>query len=305
MIASQLRFLYYMLRGESAKAAPHREQVELHAAHVGSVWQVETWEAAALLVIHTKSLGDVVGSTRLAHRLELLSRSVPSLKRYSRIAKQDLMLARREASYTSIVAAEYATHLPRSYVGWAATMGFLACGYNEMGKHSEAKTVCESILEHVTDADREYVGLFLSPDIELAIADAHLGHTRDGLARIDGLLTRFAHCDHPLLQGLLHEARARIFWNAGHVGEYRQSLAEMEHWFRPTGTPALIAKCERLAQLDTTGAVDNERAIPAPDRRANDAVATETATILEDFGKTETCIAPVNSTMRVISAKES
>ena len=29
------------------EAAAHREQVELHAAHVGSAWQVETWEAAA------------------------------------------------------------------------------------------------------------------------------------------------------------------------------------------------------------------------------------------------------------------
>ena len=44
MIASQLRFLYYMNRGEFSKAAAHREQVELHAAHVGSAWQVETWE---------------------------------------------------------------------------------------------------------------------------------------------------------------------------------------------------------------------------------------------------------------------
>ena len=47
MIASQIRFLYYMNRGELSKAAPHREQVELHAAHVGCAWQVETWEGGA------------------------------------------------------------------------------------------------------------------------------------------------------------------------------------------------------------------------------------------------------------------
>jgi hypothetical protein len=41
MIASQIRFPYYMNRGEFSKAAPHREQVELHAAHMGSAWQVE------------------------------------------------------------------------------------------------------------------------------------------------------------------------------------------------------------------------------------------------------------------------
>ena len=45
MIASQLRFLYYAARGELVRAEPHRARVELHAAHIGSVWQVEAWEA--------------------------------------------------------------------------------------------------------------------------------------------------------------------------------------------------------------------------------------------------------------------
>jgi serine/threonine-protein kinase len=264
MIASQLRFLYYTMRGEFAKAAPHREQVELHAAHVGSVWQVETWEAPALILI-TTSLSDIVGGTRIAHRLELMSRSVPSLKRHTRLAKQGLMLARRDFSYTESVSAEYASHPPRSYIGWAATMGFLARGYNELGKHAEAKATCERTLVHVTDADREYVALFLVPDIELAIAEAGLGNAADGLARIDRLLERFADCDHPLVQGLLNEARARISWSAGNVEEYEQSRAEVERLFRPTDTPVLIAKCEALAQLGATDSVELRAALADSD----------------------------------------
>ena len=255
MIASQLRFLYYMLRGEFDKAAPHREQAELHAAHVGSVWQVETWEAPALILI-TTTLSDIVGATRVAHRLELLSRSVPSLKRHTRLARQGLMLARREAGYTKSVAAEYASHIPRSYIGWAATMAFLARGHNELGEYSEAKLVCERTLAHVTDADRDYVALFLLLDIQLAIADAGLGDSALALLRIDRLLDRFVDCDHPLVHGLLHEARAKIYFYAGSRPEYERSRAEVEHWFRPTATPVLIAKCEALAQLGAADKVE-------------------------------------------------
>ena len=43
--------------------------------------------------------------------------------------------------------------------------------------------------------------------------------------------------------------RARIAWKAGLVPDYLHHLKLCERWFRPTGTPALIAKCERLAEL--------------------------------------------------------
>jgi hypothetical protein len=240
----------------------------LHAAHVGSVWQVETWEAPALILI-TTSLSDIVGGTRTAHRLELMSRSVPSLKRHTRLAKQGLMLARGEDGYATSVAADYATHKPRSYIGWAATMGFLARGYNELGQYAEAKAVCERTLAHVTEADREYVALFLVPDIELALADAGLGDAAAGLSRLDRLLERFADCDHPLVHGLLNEARARISFGAGDRAQYQESRAEVERWFRPTNTPALIAKCESLAQLAAAEASE-PRAVLGGDRTVRD-----------------------------------
>ena len=53
----------------------------------------------------------------------------------------------------------------------------------------------------------------------------------------------------PLVQGSLHEARAQLAWAAGREEDYALSLAKMEQWYRPTGTPALIAKCERLVEL--------------------------------------------------------
>jgi hypothetical protein len=249
MIASQIRYLYYVNRGEASKGAPHREQVEIHAAHVGSAWQVETWEQPALIPVASR-LQDVVSLTRIADRLQQLSESLPSLALYRRLA--ELALGRARGGFDQFTApalAILASRAPREFIGWAETVGVLARALNDAGDHAKAKTVCEDALTQITDDDREFVTLFLDLDLEMAHAQAGLGEVDPALARIDRLLQRFAECDHPLLQGSLHEARARIAWKAGRVPEYVHGLAMVDHWFRPTGTPALIAKCERLASL--------------------------------------------------------
>jgi Protein kinase domain/AAA ATPase domain len=258
MIASHLRFLYYANRGELALAAKHREQVELHAAHVGSAWQVEQWETAALIPLHT-SLLDIVALTRAVDRLSLLCVTVPSLRLYAQMAELSLAVVRGDWNEEQLAAA-LGDRAPRSFIGWASVIGFHAMGCNERGQYAMAKATCESGLAHVTDADREYVSLFLMLDIQLAIADAGLGQVEEGLARIDGLLKRFRGSDHPLVQGFLHEARAHIAWMAGRTEEYDVSLAVVERWFRPTGTPALVARWERLAELK--GPVASRRDLP-------------------------------------------
>jgi hypothetical protein len=248
MIASQLRYLYRMHRGEFAQAEEQRKLVELQAAQVGSIWQVETWESPALILVYT-ALSDVVSATRVVHRLEGLSREVPALRRHYRLAIAALSRARGEPSYVDTYAAEYADHVPRSYIGWAATMGYLAESLNDLGRYQEAKDISERTLSHVTDADRDFVSLFLNADIQHAIAIAGLGSTDDALSIIDGLLKRFAHCDHPLALGFLHEARARISWSAGRKADYEKSLLATQTLFRGTGTPILIARCEQLGRL--------------------------------------------------------
>jgi hypothetical protein len=298
MVASQLRFLYYANRGEFTKAAVHREQVELHAAHVGSAWQVETWEPACLIPVYAR-IGDIVALTRVADRLELLSKSVPSLRLYSRLARLSLLLVQGDALAASGTPArtELAARAPRSYIGWASTQGFLARGFNERGSYAEAKAVCESTLSHITDADREYVALFLDVDIQMAIAQAGLGEIEPGLTRIDGLLDRFRGSDHPLVQGCLHEARARIAWMAGRVDEYRHSLALVDHWFRPTGTPALIAKYERL--VDLQGGQSSPRPVqPAPDSAPLSDVVTGL-----DSGPVEPANVPEAQTVALLSRR--
>jgi hypothetical protein len=221
----------------------------MHAAHVGSAWQVETWEAVSLIPVYT-ALDDVDAMTRVTARLEELARTVPSLKFYARLARHALTLLLSHSPEEIVAHAKEVTgHAPRSYIGWATTQAFAARAFNQIGDHASAKAICEASLLHVDDADREYVTLFLHLDIEMAHAEAGLGQSDRGFSRIDALLVRFRESKHPLVQGLLHEARAKIAWAAGRLDEYDVSRITVERWFRPTGTPALIAKCERLTDL--------------------------------------------------------
>ncbi|HEX3771888.1 MAG TPA: hypothetical protein VHV30_13520, partial [Polyangiaceae bacterium] len=249
MIASQLRFLYHYNRGELAKAAVHREQVEVHAAHMGSAWQVETWEQPALIPVASK-LQDVVALTEIVDRLQHLSEIVPSLKLYRRLS--ELALARARGAFDQIehpALAVLEAVGPREFIGWAVTTGVVARAFNEKGDHGKAKDLCVRALAEITDDDREFTTLFLDLDLEMATAQAGLGEVDEAMERIDGLLDRFHECDNPLVQGCLHDARARIAWKAGRVAEYVHGLSMVERWFRPTGTPALVAKCDRLAGL--------------------------------------------------------
>ncbi|MET0592900.1 MAG: protein kinase [Polyangiaceae bacterium] len=249
MIACQLRLLYYTLRGELALAAPFQEQVELHAAHVGSAWQVETWAVLALALLHCGPLRDPDAGTRAVDRLELVTRAVPELRKYARFARESLLLASGDMTALEAFAEENARYAPRKHRGWAARQALLARAYNELGRFEDAKDVCEHAQKATNESDRAYVMLFLHIDRELALAEAGLGQTDRAMGRLDALIEHFASSDHPLVHGLLHEARAHIAWSAGDTENYERSLAEVERWYRPTGTPALIETCEQLASL--------------------------------------------------------
>lgn len=251
MIASQLRWLYYVLRGEFAKAAPHRAELELHAAHVGSVWQVETWQAASLMLIYPL-LNDIVSTTRVANRLDVLSRTIPSQRLYAESAKANLAMLRGELIDRNALLRAFTAHLskaPRSYTGWTGMVGQMGRALNELGEHALAKELCEKAVSYMADADRDYVSIFLHVELALSVADAALGDVQRGLSRVDGLLERFRDRKHPVALGLLHETRARITRSAGLITQYEASAAEAVRWFESTETPELVARGRRLYEL--------------------------------------------------------
>jgi hypothetical protein len=294
MIASQLRWLYYTLRGEFDKAVPHRRLVEEHAADVGSVWQVETWQGASLLVVYS-AMRDIVGSTRILEELHAASRTIPSLKPYVRAAQVNLLLAVGDVSDLAFLERIFADHelAPREHVGWARLTANIAKCRNVRGEHQQAKRMCEDALRLVTEADRDYAAHFAPLDLELATADAALGHFEEACARVDALLARFRECDHALVLGSIHATRAQIAHDAGDVEGYERHLAEAERWFRSTQHPSLIAQCVRLRELgdsrdagQRSASMDLREAnapttivTPGPDKSATATVRDESATL--------------------------
>jgi tetratricopeptide (TPR) repeat protein len=249
MIASQLRALHHVTRGEFTLAAKHRELVELYAAHVGSAWQAELWEGAALFICYANA-SDVAGMMRVAEQFPNLSASAPCVALYPRLGRLALRVLRGDRSAADVMATDPdLMRAPRSFVGWSTCQGLLARAYNQLGEHAKAKVVCERALALVTTEDRAYAGLFLVLDLELAHAEAGLGDVDAALRRIDDLVALYSRSDNPLLHGLLHETRALVCWGAGRTEAYAEGVALVERSLRPTGAPALIAKCERLVSL--------------------------------------------------------
>jgi hypothetical protein len=269
MIASQLRFLYYVARGETLKAAPHRDAVELHAAHVGSLWQAETWEAPFLILFQAVAMGDVVGSARVVDRLAHLSRSVPSLRRYHRLSRDGMAAAHDVPDRLRAAAAYYAGLEPRSFIGWAGTLGAVVRAYNKLGEYSDAKRLGDKVLAELTDADRDFPGLFLHIELQVSLAEAWLGDVPHALARVDGLLSRFRGSDNPLLLGLLHETRALISWQVRDYAAYEQGRSLVDTYWRATGNPTLIARCEHL-----TGLSQELRTLPREQGPVNSQMST-------------------------------
>jgi tetratricopeptide (TPR) repeat protein len=263
MVASQVRYLYHCNRGEVELAVKHREQVELHAVHVGSAAQVERWESPALLPFGILT-GDVVGTMRAMHRLQMDS-GAPYLRPYQRLAEATAQLTSGSANVLHVhkfLQREVTTREPRSFIGWAMTNSSIVRGLLQQGEYARAEEWCLATLAHINDDDREYVGLFLDLDLQLAHAEAALGKFEIALTRLSALLARHESSEHPLALGLLHEARARISHAAGRRDDYIFSTREAERWLRPTNMSQLIAKCERLWELGRTSTGTSMRPDP-------------------------------------------
>jgi hypothetical protein len=273
MIASALRSIHFANRGGLVQARFHRQQVDVYAIQVGSSWQVELWEAAAMILVHGQ-LGDVTDMTRVADRLDALSKQYPSFELYARLARMALILVRYDDGSlqlddeTSVPSTlnemlELLASVPdRSFIGWGVAYGSTAHALNYVGRHADAKVLCERALACLTAADRPFVTLFLQIELERACAEAGLGATAEARAHMQDLMRYHARSDNPLTRGRIHEAMVRISARARDWAAYREHFDAMRIWYSRTSAPALIARVERLraldpAQLDRSIANDN------------------------------------------------
>jgi serine/threonine protein kinase len=261
MIASELRMLHHVNRGEMALAEQFREQVELHAIQIGSASQVEYFEPAALILPLT-AMSDAAGMRAVAQRLGELAETTPSLARYAELAVMARELTRADLLVLGTKQLEASSEFfgimdramtmclayePRELIGWAATLGFCARALNITGRHADALRCCERVRQHMQPEDRMFVALFLAAEVELAVALAGTGKVDEAHAQLDELLKLHATSDNPLTRGRIHEAVARVALITGERDVFTHHLVETRSWFRNTGTPALVARSEALA----------------------------------------------------------
>jgi serine/threonine-protein kinase len=261
MVASEVRMLYHLNRGEAAQAERHREQVDLHAIQIGSASQFELFEPAMLLLAYTAT-GDAIAIRQVADRLTKLAETTPSLVRYAKLAglartmlPVELLAAGSAESdalreYRPLLRSIRDTFLseePRAFIGWAASLGSCARALNLAGMHADALRCCERVREHMREDDREFVAMFLTAEMELAVARAGLGDAVGAHEQLNQLLAFHSASDNPLTRGRIHEACARVAVLLDDRAAFKHHLVETRTWFRTTGSPTLIARAEMLS----------------------------------------------------------
>jgi hypothetical protein len=246
MFANQIRALHHSLRGESELADQYRARVEAYALQAGSSWQAEVW-APSSRILACELVRDLEGAKRVMEELDRLAPEIPSLRRHAALARASYHKLRGDC----VASMRYRDQArgdqpPRSFTGWPTMIAghVLDCARTNQ-------------LQRAIDDGRAALGLYapreliatsmLTPlHVELALAEAEAGELATARGRIEAALATLGERGGPASRGTLHEAATRIAIVAGDRERAQAHLREVEHCFRPTGNPLLIARCERL-----------------------------------------------------------
>jgi tetratricopeptide (TPR) repeat protein len=246
MVADQLRTNYHALRGEAELADRYRGRVELHAVQAGSAWQAEIWAPCTMIAVNVLTQ-DTIGLKRTIEQLDRLGQEIPSLAFHAGMARSEYHFLKGEHAQGVAISGPLRASMPeRGFTGYTFSLASEAHALNRLGRHAEAKALMEPWVQRLSDADKAMVGHYGNLARELAHAYCGLGDRERAFAIIDELLERHGGSGHPLLLGNLHSTGAAIAIAAGDTTRALEHLTQMEHAFRPTKNPALIAQWEHM-----------------------------------------------------------
>ncbi len=246
MVADQLRSSYHAMRGEVERAETYRARVEVHGVQSGSAWQVEVWVPSSRITVYVLT-ADTIGLKRTMEEIDRLAQEIPSLRRNAVLARGEYHHLKGEhAEGFALVEPELQATRDREFIGRTFAIANKARALNRLGRHAEAKALVEPAIARLSAADMLVVTLYASTFRELAHALAGLGDHEAAFDVLDAMLARHAQSDHPLLLGSVHASATAVALLVGDVARALEHVTHMEHWFRPTANPALIAQCERL-----------------------------------------------------------
>jgi hypothetical protein len=246
LAADQIRSNYYACQGDLENAALFRRKLDAHALTSGSVWQADVW-APSSQILADIATDDIIGTKRTWNELSRLSREVPSLRRYEIGARLVYLIQTGRAGEAL---AEFPSMFegspPNGFVGWSTSMGSLACVYNALGRHAEARRVCEDALGLLEPGDLDFVALNLRVELQLARALAGLGRIDEAVGRLQALAARHGPNGGRVALGMIHTALGDMAIVTGDRAAFERHASTVEAFYHPSKNPALVAQASRL-----------------------------------------------------------
>src|SRR5262249_9525464 len=151
--------------------------------------------------------------------------------------RADEALAEFPAIFTGVAA--------NGFIGWSTSMGSLAFVYNALGRHEEARKICQDTLSRLEPEDLDFVALNLRVELQLARADAGLGDVTGAAARLEALAARHGPNDGRVTMGLIHSALADMAVLRRDPAGFERHAAAVDTLYYPTKNPALVAQASR------------------------------------------------------------
>lgn len=245
--AQRVRLTYHMVRGGRDEADRHRRMLDVHAIEGGTTWQVE-WFAVPVEGLASARMGDLVSARRALERLEELSNEVPTLAPLRDVLRILYQARRGNLELAMHYGAEFVSkHPPRAFIGWVAGYSAYANALNESGRYEQALKLCERAIRHISDADREYAGVYSSLDRELCFAYAAMGeHEKADRVSARQLELFEKHREHCWLYSE-HENIARVcLVRRDHEG-VRRALSAMRESAQRSNSQFLLAQSTRTS----------------------------------------------------------
>ncbi|HEX6241620.1 MAG TPA: hypothetical protein VFZ61_12020, partial [Polyangiales bacterium] len=247
-IAAGARAVYHGHRGERAKFVHFHEEMDMLASRAGSTWREDVGTPRQMWSTYVLC-EDVMGLRRCAQELDTPAQEAPSLAGV-RDAARACYLAER-GMHEEALACFGAMFEQRS--GQGGLMGTRFAGayariLRAAGQHQQAIAICERALGLISAEERGFTLAVFGAELELALGQAALGHTELALRSLDDVRAAQGAHDNPLVHGLHHKVRAQIALSCADGRALAEHLAAMDHWFRRTDNPALIAQHQRLVK---------------------------------------------------------
>lgn len=285
MVADQVRVLYHAYRGESQEVQRCQERVEMFALQGSATWQTDMFWPVLLLSVAVMS-GDAMSARAIAEQLTRSAHDVDSLRLYADAARAADLMLRGDALQSVALYERIIDEFPvRRRIAYERTRTHYAQALNLAGEPARAKAIALEVINAMEEADHELL-LFIEAHRQLALAEAALGNHAEAIHIVDALLAQHGQWDNRLFVGLLHKVRAELALQLGDAGTFEAHAREVEHRFRSTRNPALIAQCERLfergaragvREIEPMGVVDAEAVHDLMTTSASDLSGLETA----------------------------